>query len=719
MKKFLLKSQWLQKKRVPLFCMILTGSILFASCREEKPEPPTPDPEETTIQYFTFNQSVVNDLEISQEDSYQYNLSTTGTDPFVYLNALTNDNDPDSVVLTFEYQCSAYIDFQIFFGSPVTGERSCHSSLNSATDWTTFSFDLNKEIESFDWGATGDFLRFDFGTQSGVNIKIRNIYLREQKEEEKEKENYELSLKTNLEEYLSADYDSRIERVSVGTESITVSGSYTGEGSYSLCEVSPYEDVTQVSDFSDRISLANSSFSVELDRFVDKDEIHYDRLLSKWVIVKTDNQGDKIVSHARYADVVSPVNTMTKRTLSGKKGLVNFYSDRDLFEADLDDLQISSLNVGITITDFMYLTPSSSSIAYSYGNKTYYFSRYHVAQLDQTLQAAQNRNIFVAATILIKNAAESIDAEIGNLLQHPDYTGNGIYAMPNMTTPEGVNCYAAALDFLASRYCCNGSYGRIDTWILHNEVDYGTTWTNMGEKPMLLYMDTYIKSLRMCYNIARNYDEHSEVLASFTHSWTEVGSGGDYAARDMINTLKSYTGAEGDFQWGLAYHSYPQEILEPKTWNDEDATFSMDTPYITFKNLEVLDAWAKTTENKYKGTIKRTVLLSENGTNSPSYSETDLGEQAAGLAYAWKKLGNLDGIDAMQWYDWLDRHIDGEGLRLGLRRFLDDASDPGGEKPVWYVYQAAGTDQENNVFENYKSIIGITDWNEIFHNVTP
>ena len=121
----------------------------------------------------------------------------------------------------------------------------------------------------------------------------------------------------------------------------------------------------------------------------------------------------------------------------------------------------------------------------------------------------------VAAIILVQKASECADPEIGRLLQHPDFTSEGIYTMPNLTTDESVHCYAAALDFLASRYNTpENRHGRIHKWIMHNEVDAGLTWTNMGRKPMMVYLDTYIKSMRMCHNISRAYDGHSEVMGS-------------------------------------------------------------------------------------------------------------------------------------------------------------------------------------------------------------
>ncbi len=142
----------------------------------------------------------------------------------------------------------------------------------------------------------------------------------------------------------------------------------------------------------------------------------------------------------------------------------------------------------------------------------------------------------------------------------------------------------------------------------------------------------------------------------------------------------------------------------------------MNTPMITFKNLEVLDKWIKQPENFYLSSQKRTVWLSENGTNSRSYSEQDLAEQAAGFAYAWKKMKKLDAIDAFQWHNWMDGR--GEfGLRIGLRKYPDDENDPAGKKPVWYLYQAADTPNEDKIFEPYKQIIGIRDWAEVLYEV--
>ncbi len=710
---------------------ILTGILLWwlfscsflEACKEKTAEVPEPI---VTKNYLTFQLSSVNQLQLNKEGAYEYELRTTGEDPYVLLDEIPTANSEDKVVFTFEYKCTEDIgSLQFFFAPPISEEQSVkEGSLDISDKWKTFAVDLGDYINEFNWGAKGRFLRLDLGSKSGVTIYMKNMELRVRnaeeealaKEREEAREN-DLLLEERLKKYLTEDFTASISEVIVLETKIVINGNIPENGDFNLCEVRPYEDLVQINKFQEGEVLNSQNFSVEIERFVSTRGFNYDRLLSKWVIVKKGTSTDEIVSHAHYADKIYSAQEMPSARLNGKKGLGGFAVNRG-FTEDLDKLQISSVTVNISFTSFMYLQSRANTIAHTYGGQTYYFDKNYVNDLDQTMKKAMEKNITVAAIILVQKASECADSQIGELLQYPTYTTEGIFTMPDMTTSAGLNCYAAALDFLASRYNRqDNAYGRIHYWIMHNEVDAGITWTNMGEKPLAVYTDTYIKSMRLCCNIARKYNASSEVLASFTHSWTEPVEPRFYSTVDMLEFLLQSCAAEGDFQWGLAYHSYPEDLNEPKTWNDAKATFSMGTPLVTFKNLEVLDTWIKKAGNKFQGEIKRTLWLSENGANSRTYSETDLKEQAAGLAYAWKKIKVLDGIDAIQWHNWIDNRNE-FGLRIGLRRFPDDESEPGGEKPVWYVYQAAGTEQEEAVFDEYKSVIGVRDWAEIFGDVT-
>jgi len=83
------------------------------------------------------------------------------------------------------------------------------------------------------------------------------------------------------------------------------------------------------------------------------------------------------------------------------------------------------------------------------------------------------------------------------------------------------------------------------------------------------------------------------------------------------------------------------------------------------------------------------IHFSEQGPNSKSYTPNDLTEQAASLAYVWKKMKALDGIETFQYHFWRDFRGEG-GLRLGLRRFPDDIDAPSGKKPIWNLLSIIG-----------------------------
>jgi hypothetical protein len=680
--------------------------------------------------YLRFSLSSAHEMKVDSLEKDRYHIVTKGSDPYISMNGLTKPLAEGQSVLTFEYSSSEDVNFmEIFFISKETGSVGSNIAGSqkfpglAATDsMAVYAVDLGEAMETFKWNSGTGLLRLDFGDRQDISLSVRNIRFRVRNEDENavfmEKEAFRAADRQaddRLASYLSNQYGSAVTDVEVGEQTVRIQGTFSaGGGKATLYAVKPWEKVTAL-EKEEGVELTQSPFSVEVERYTKLDGFRYDHALTKWVLVK-DGQ---LLSGGRYADQIKPIQVMSEVKPAGRKGLGGYHVNRG-FASDLTDFPVTSVTVNIAFTGFMYADKRDNAIAHAYGGKTYYFDAYAVDGYDRTLREAARHNIVVAAIILVNPASQCADPEIGRLLQDEHFGGeHAFFTMPNMSTQESVQCYAAALDFLASRYCrADNQYGRIHHWIMHNEVDAGHVWTNMGKnRPLHVFLDAYYKSMRLCYHIARQYDAHSEVLGSFTHSWTQaVPVDGDYATLSLIRGLLDYSRLEGDFEWGLACHPYPEDLNEPKTWNDRLATFSMNTPLVTFKNLEVLDKWIKLPENKYLGVQKRTLWLSENGTNSRSYSEQDLREQAAGFAYTWKKMKHLDGIDAFQWHNWIDGR--GEfGLRIGLRKFPDHENEPGGKKPVWYVYQAAGTEREDQVFDPYKSVIGISDWSEVIHKV--
>lgn len=520
--------------------------------------------------------------------------------------------------------------------------------------------------------------------------------------------------------YLDREFAASIDRVSVDQQNVTIAGQIPelsndiAIGEFSLT-ASPFvarDGVIEATPLWVGEPLAASG---AFERFVPRRPADAtaprDRLLSKWCLIRRTEKGLQLASRLHYADDIAAAHDLPSPTPANKKGIGGFDVHRG-FTSDLDELDVAWVTVNVPLT-FLRSSVGPGLSPHEFAGRTFYVDDAFLASLDETMLAAAARNIVVLAILLIPPASQQADPAIGAHMQHPDYQAPGIFTMPNVATDDGLVTYAAALDVLARRYNQpDGAHGRIHHWIAQNEVDADRTWTNAGEKTTLEYIDLYYKSLRTIDLVVRQYDAHARALVSLTHAWTGISEAHGHRPRGMLELLLRFSRAEGDFDWGLAHHPYPQSLLEPATWNDADAHQSLDTPFITFKNIEVLAAWARDKSTWFSGERPRAIHLTEQGFNSPDYSEATLQLQAAAMAYSWVKIRDLPEIQSMEYHNWIDNRGEG-GLRIGLRKFPDDADDPGGKKPIWNVFRAIGTPDEAAATAFALPLVGVDSWDAV------
>lgn len=651
---------------------------------------------------------------------------TTAPAPALVRFSPIADVPADAPVLSFDYFCASGMEslVPIINGDAIADpvkidERRLRVPV--AEGWSTFSIDMAELIgKSADRPVEISLLVIPNNERPTV-MRMRNVRMRQYTEKEKqqarekaEHEARESRLNHDIAEYLHfTDFPCAVTRVSADDKWITVEGRFDDAAAgYYLCEVPLYGELAERTFITSVPLDGRRKFKQRFSRRTSVDGVQYDRLYSRWVVMRGNGPDAVICSHARYADAVKPANKLKPIKMHSRKGIGGFGFNN--WAADLDSLDVSSITFNMWLGNFTLSQQKPDDIAFTYNGRQYFANRKVVERWDRSLKYAAERNITVNAIILINPQRGCVDKEAGRLFEHPDFDPAGIYSMPNMTSLEAMNLYAAVVNFIAERYSRpDNKYGRVHHWIAHNEVDAGWVWTNVGHKTALRFMDIYVKSMRLLYLTARQYNPNSEVLITLTHHWHKPYNEFCYPSDELLNLLLDYSAAEGDFKWGVAHHPYPQSLFEPKTWNDNLATFEFDTPLITFKNLEVLNAWILQPHTFYKG-AKRTLILSEQNPNSKDYSEQALAEQAASMAYAMKKLEYCTAIDAYQCHGWFDQRAEG-GLRIGLRRFVDDETLPAGRKPAWYVFQAFGTPLQEQKFEFAKPIIGITDWSEILH----
>lgn len=715
------------------------------------PTPPKPTPPtEVVVNALQLDVEKTNDVKVSVNSKGEVSLRTTGRDPWICTEPLGQKNPENTVVLTFEYKASKEIGaFQVFFAAPLSGDRmeELGAIEASPSTWKTYSYNLSAAIDKYAWGKVADYLRLDFGSTEDVMIYLRNVALRSMNDEEQAALEAEQTKLRNIEwlgeelpRYLERSYSSSIASVSVSADKVEITGTFNGSGTCSLAEVTPYEHALLLDSFRKcKEGIAPGAFSVTLDRVTEYDGWPYDRLLSKFVLVQSTGGKEEMISGCQYVDA-DRIDQSKASALPDCAGDLTKGGEADRSDAagwaDVDALGLKAVLVGIPVTAVMWETQAKAMqkndqvIAHKYLGKDYYFSKGYFEQMDRDLLEFQRRGIAVFTVICIRpevsrdaNAYRNYDHDLGLLFQHPDFEEpagtNGYYAMVNLDEAKSVNYWAAALDFMASRYS-DESHGRIHRYVLHNEIDDPSNWNNIGYKPLAYYVDYFAKSIRMGHNIIRQYNPHAQILVPVTQAWTKEtvtpGVRAEYAVKKICDLLTRFSAKEGDFRWGLGYHSYPQKFSS-RTWEDTDATFSMNTRLVTFKNLEVLDKWAKTPANMYKGMTLRDIWLTENGSSTPTYSQESLRDQAACAAYALKKVEQLSGIQTLIWHSLSDNDVEGN-LNLGLHYRKNDPTDPWGKKPSWYVYQAYGTANESAVFDLYLPVVGVSTWSEIIHPVT-
>lgn len=711
-------------------CLILWGCISIGSSVAEEP---------ADLLSLHIDETKTNDLRIQTINEGVYLITTTGSDPYLYTLPFEKSMLSDKQhMLAFEYICPQRMEFQVFFAPSPTETGSIFSSLPPAGSWTAYSLDLN---ESNTWNQDAKYLRLDFGKDADRTLQIRNLCLRRptaqerRAAQERSLENQaRLLLENGIRAYLKDTYPCQINQVTVSEESIEIKGTIPADqNDLYLCEVALHQTLLGPHSYAgteQRLSSAfpplhefhffhtlpgkKDDFTLRFPRFVRRKDFLSDRLFSRWLIGRKDTRyrGSRfrLLSHARWADEFPAQWHYPAETPKTKKGIGALGPDRPL--EDLDQLGIGAVTVNIVLNELILPANQIDAIPYELNGKTYFFNPERVENLDRLLQEAAQRDIIVAAIILIKK--DNRGGGPGNpagYLAHPKCEDSAVYAMANVTRPEGVEYCQAVLDFLANRYGREDKqYGRIHHWILHNEIDMGVRWTNAGHIGPLTYMDLYHKSMRIAYLTARKYNPNAKIFIPLTHYWNwtpDLERG--YLPRQLLEIMLDQSRTEGDFQWAIAHHPYPQSLFEPKTWLDRKVNFTFETALITPKNIEVLDAWVKQKRTFYNGQTRRTIWLSEQGLNSPDYSEQSLAEQAAGMAYFWKKLEPLDSIETFVYHNWVDNQNE-DGLLLGLRMLPSEGQEP---KPIWYLYKALETPDEDAACDFAKGMIGIENWDQI------
>jgi hypothetical protein len=447
----------------------------------------------------------------------------------------------------------------------------------------------------------------------------------------------------------------------------------------------------------------------ELPRRVMREGRELDRLGCGYVVMESDGSGGwRPWGSIRWVESFSGTARLATPPLRarGKKGLQVQMVD------DALALGIDHAALNVDLPALMDRGEASDSFTWVMDGRTYRFRRGAVEGIP--VKELSDRGVSVSLILLAYASGQEARDRVW---LHPGYdrrAPNRLGAF-NLKTEEGAGWYRATLEFLADRFSQpDARHGRAGHFIVGNEVTAHWHWANMGEVPADVFIRDYERMVRVADASVRKVTESIRVYLSLDHHWNLVYGDApmrSIAGRRLLDGFQRQALMEGNFEWHLAYHPYPENLFNPRTWEDRTATRDAGTPRITFKNLEVLADYLRRPELMWRGGVRR-VLLSEQGFHSDG---TEKGEmlQAAGYAYAWKKVSAMEGMDAFILHRHVDHRHEG-GLNLGLwRRKADSVSEPESRKPIYEVFRAAGTPGEEGTFRFALPLIGMGDWSEL------
>ena len=376
-------------------------------------------------------------------------------------------------------------------------------------------------------------------------------------------------------------------------------------------------------------------------------------------------------------------------------------------------LGVKHAALNLNLTQLFVRDAAERSVTNLFDGEEFRFRRDYLESMDAQLKPLSEAGVLVNMIVL---AYASGRPDVDRVVLHPNYSPsapNHLGAF-NTVTPEGRRWFSACLGFLAERWSRpDRKFGRVVGYIMSNEVNSHWWWSNMGRVTMEEFAEDHLRTVRLAHTAIRGQSSWARVYLSLEHHWSIRYGAGDerqaFPARPFLDYFARRAREQGDFDWHLAFHPYPENLFKPEFWKDKSATTNANTPRITFKNLEMLMAYLRQPALLYAGQPRR-VILSEQGFHTPAGAEGEA-IQAAAYCYAYKKVEAMAGIDAFILHRHVDHAHEG-GLLLGLRGNQAAGGEARPRKKIYDCFRAADTPEWRDAFAFALPIIGLKSWED-------
>lgn len=329
-----------------------------------------------------------------------------------------------------------------------------------------------------------------------------------------------------------------------------------------------------------------------------------------------------------------------------------------------------------------FLEPTSKMVLYRIG---------------ETNIAAVNRDNYSTAVIVNRADKDLINPNSKGGDSHP-IKGTKMYYMFNASTAAGVNKLQNTMSYFAANT-------KVDEFIIGNEVN-NRIWNYTKSMDWQAYVREYAQAFRVSYNAIKSTNANAKVYVSLDQMWNMDNPAGSYKYYEYMDDLdfllffNQQICAEGNIDWGLCQHPYPNPMLYAKFWDmsgcSNGATYAAQVAagqVVTCQNLPVMTSFMALDAMRNPAGKVRDIILPEIGFTQAQGIEV----QAAAMMACYQAAYNNPYISRIYFH----RMNEGGKSNFSTAGISDE------------VYSALVNGRPGDYNAWALNYIGITDWHQI------
>ena len=452
--------------------------------------------------------------------------------------------------------------------------------------------------------------------------------------------------------------------------------------------------------------------SVRSEKNVSEKLAYKERMLySSFVFAKKNGDGTYTpVSEQKYIEnpEIFSQNTLPFPKRATKKGLCTQIA------SDAQYLGAAHTIINTAIEEYMAPNQKEGTIAYNYLGQTFYFYEKKLSALDHKVKTLTESGMNIYFNVVLgKNESGDFDF----IYIDKGSQSASLYAI-NTTSLQASRYFMAFSKFMTERYSSEDTEnGFVPGYILGYEVNTTGIWNHAGDVNFDDYVNYYENAYRILYSALKSTYANGRVYVSVSNLFNADESSSDFGTKAFLESFAENVRKKGDISWALAINPYPSDPSLTEFWLDENAINSLDTPYLTMKNLDVLSEFMRLDTMTYSGSV-RDIIISELGING-NYSDARNNDcQAGAYALAYAIADKNEDIDAFIYY----RHVDhpAEPVHLGLwTSNALTALVPENKKAIYDVFRNADTSKASAGLDIARAFCTDEVYTQLLDDYTP